>query len=59
MSKQPIHRHTANSKAGRRIAAASSSLNMGSVSTLTKEQRDWNARVEEQKKAKKAARHGC
>lgn len=52
MSKQGIHRHTASSKAGRRISAANSPLRTG-LSELTEEQKAWNARVEEKKLQKK------
>lgn len=45
-------RHTANSKMGRQIAAASSPLNIGKP--LTAEQIAWNAQVDAKKAAKKA-----
>lgn len=55
MNKPAIHRHTGNSKAGRRIMAANSMPNLLKPSVQTQEQKDWNAQVEA-KKAAKAAR---
>jgi hypothetical protein len=55
MNKPAIHRHTGNSKAGRRIAAANS-LRSSAISELTQEQKDWNARVDAKKAAKKVTK---
>ena len=49
-TKQGIHRSTAGSKAGRKVAAQSGPLNTGLV-TLTAEQKAWNDAIE----AKRAA----
>lgn len=59
-SKEPkmatgIHRSTGNSKKGRQIAAATSPLRTAIV-PLTKEQQEWNARVEARRAEKKAGK---
>lgn len=52
--KQGVHRHTANSEAGRRMISPGKEHN---PLNMTKEQRDWNAQVEARKAAKKAAKN--
>lgn len=53
--KQAVHRHTGNSKQGRRIAAQNSNRNIG-VTTLTQEQKDWNTLVDAKKLEKQNAK---
>lgn len=47
-----IHRVTPNSVSGRRMTSAKGAVEVGSTSKLTEAQRQWNAKLEVERKEK-------